>query len=236
MFPFGVTDGEAALALQSGLLIAGLLLLVLVVHAKWFDKFSIAQARPLRASDGVKYRVQDHPDPQRAANTLADIDKTLIDLIRWLRSRAEGKTVIKHLPITEARAAAIAKLLQRYNPDAIVENSPFDPANDTSYVVGKGRTLAMCIRSRKGIDGANYVPTIHDMSILRFVAIHELSHMAVDAVDHPPEFWSAFKYLLMEAEAAGLFTSPHYRQFPVEYCGLRVNYSPRWDDNCVPLL
>lgn len=235
----GVELGPAGRALGYAAAALAAFALLLFLRARFLDPFTVEQAVPVTAADGSAYRVHGgHPEPRRAADTLAAIHAKLVELLRHLRRRAaaaQPDTFAGALPFTRARRRAVERLLARYDPDAIVENSPHDPANDTAYVVGKGRVLALCIRSRRGIGGAAYRPTIHDLDILTFVAIHELSHMAIDAVDHPPEFWSAFSYLLREAEAAGVFVSPDYAARPVEYCGLRVNYSPRWDPNCIPL-
>ena len=56
-----------------------------------------------------------------------------------------------------------------------------------------------------------------------------MSHIAIDAVDHPPEFWATFRFLLEEAEAAGLYWSPDFARAPQRYCGVDVDYNPRWD-------
>ena len=128
-----------------------------------------------------------------------------------------------------ARAQAVRRLLARYNPDNLAENSPRDPEGDTSYTVDKGGVLALCLRERAGSDA------LHDLETLTFVTFHELAHIAIEEVDHPPRFWQAFKFLLAEGAEAGLLAGVDYGRRPVKYCGLAVDYNPLYDP-ALPLL
>jgi hypothetical protein len=116
----------------------------------------------------------------------------------------------------------IKNILMRYNPDNLIENSPNDNI-DTSYTLNKGSMVAFCLREK---DKNHY---IHNIDTLIFVAIHELAHMAIDEDGHPPKFWSVFKWLLTEAEAGNIYFSKNYSITPIHYCGMDVNYNPRFD-------
>jgi hypothetical protein len=194
------------------------------------DRFTIEHTRPVVSRvDGLRYRVHEgHAGPQRAADTLATLNGRVVDLMRHLRARyVRGPDGDRH----PARREAVARLLARYNPDNLAENSPKDPSGDTSYTLDKGAVVALCLRERDPAAAGN----IHDLDTLLFVTLHELGHVAIDDVDHPPRFWSAFRFLLEEAEEAGIYTSPDFAAQPRYYCGIKIDYNPRWSADTHPI-
>lgn len=217
-------------ALDVALLIV--LVIVLVAHAalgRRGDKFTLGHTRGVRSGvDGLEYRVHlVHGDPGAAADTMAQINARVVGLLRALRARylrAGGGAAYP------ARAQAARRLLNLYNPDNLAENSPRDPEGDTSYTIDKGAILALCLRERDPAHaGDPAVHDIHDINTLTFVALHELTHIAIEELDHPRRFWEAFKFLLGEAAAAGILRAVDYSAAPAEYCGLRIDYNPLYD-------
>ncbi len=208
------------------------------------DKFTLKQTVPVKASfDGMTYRVHPgHADPAAAANMLAQTNKRLIALMGHLKAKYRDPLVRAVHP---ERAAAVEALLVRYSPDNLIENSPLDPDGDSAYVVEKGLTLALCLRERspelkkclrggcKGVDPRTM--RLHTPDTTLFVAIHELAHISIDDVDHPPRFWSAFKFLLIEAHAMGLLQNDNFARDPIVYCGLSVDYNPYYDPRVPPI-
>jgi len=177
------------------------------------------------AQDGNMYKVHNYDDAIDAANALSIINTTMINLITYLKHKYIGvgytKKIANKTP-TDIYDAVI-KILQRYNPDNLIENSPKDK-EDTSYTLNKGSTIAFCLREK----GKNN--TLHDINTLIFVAIHELAHIAIDDNEHPPKFWKMFKFLLLEAENGNIYKSQNYKKNPVKYCGMEVNYNPIFDN------
>jgi hypothetical protein len=175
--------------------------------------------------DGMEYKVQaNHRDPQAAADQLAVANRTITRVLAHLKRRygprADPATRAAH----PERVAAVKALMARYSPDNFVENSPSDPGGDTSYTIDKGALVALCLRERSA--GA----PLHDQGTISFVAIHELAHIAIDDIDHPPRFWEAFRFLLQEAHEAGVpGVTRNYSLAPLQYCGMNVNYSPLYD-------
>lgn len=227
----------AQLAAAAGLAVLVIALYYLARRLLGADHFTIEQTRPrLSRVDGTQYRVHEgHAAPQAAADTLARLNERVLTLMRWLRRRyvrgaaeggepGRGAEGARH----PARRAAVERLLARYNPDNLAENSPKDPTGDTAYSTNKGAIVAICLRQRGS-------EQLHDLGVLTFVTLHEMTHIAIDAVDHPKEFWRTFRFILDEAEEAGVFTSPRYADRPVPYCGITVNYSPRHDPTLVPI-
>lgn len=188
------------------------------------DTFTIEQTSPRASSvDGQNYLVHEgHPGAQGAANKLAQLNGRVVELLRFLRQRyVRGPAGDQH----PERRAAVERMLARYNQDNLAENSPRDPSGDTAYSDNKGAIVAICLRDRSSPD------ELHDIGVLTFVTLHEMTHIAIDVADHPPEFWRTFRFLLEAAEEARIFVSPRYADRPVTYCGVPVDFSPRWDPN-----
>ena len=183
-----------------------------------YDKFSIRYNVLMSSKlDDNSYYVHDkHEDMQGAANMFSEVNETVTLFIDMLYD--EYKNSIN------TRKRSIASFLKtRYNSDNLRENSPLNLEKDTSYTINKGDIIAMCIRSGKNHN------QIHDINIVLFVTLHELTHISIAAYDHPDEFWEAFKFILIEAEKFGLYYSPDFVSQPVEYCGIKINYNPRYD-------
>jgi len=206
-----------------------LILLFVIVFYMWRQKRALQRLMHtdlVRATfDGHNYNVlTTYGSAPQAAELLSNINDRLLETLRALRARLKSK-------LTPERRKAITTLLSRYRPDSLFENSPADPSGDTSYAEGKGAKIALCLRSRQE------PLTLHDLDTMTFVALHELTHLAVESVgtdDHPTEFWETFRFVLETAEAAGVFTSRDYSRYPFTYCGIYVNYNPRFDPGLEP--
>lgn len=200
------------------------------------DRFTHGRTVPIKSPiDGMTYEVHDsYPNPSDAADTLAQINRRVIGIMRHLKNKYikdASSDVATQYP---ERVEAVKHLLARYNPDNLTENSPFDPEGDTSFTTDKGALMALCLRDRKPRPGKRASSDyddgiIHPLDVLMFVTIHEMAHVAIDELDHPPVFWATFKFLLEEAENAGVARFPNYNMNPVNYCGLRIDYSPLSD-------
>lgn len=210
----------------SALVVIAILLAYLAGRAiAGLDPFTIQNATSRVSSvDNLNYRVHDqHSNPQQAADLLAKLNNMLIDTQEVLRNK-----FIRKKQGTPAQQAAVMNILTRYNPDNLVENSPQDPDGDTSYSLDKGRVVAFCMRDKK-------TQQLHNFPVMAFVALHELAHLALREHGHPPKFWAAFKFILIEAAAAGVYVSPDFSKRPEHYCGMNVNYNPQYDNSVEPL-
>jgi len=68
---------------------------------------------------------------------------------------------------------------------------------------------------------------------LTFVALHELTHLSINEVDHVENFWRAFKFILQESENCGIYDNIDFSFDPVYYCGITIDYSPYFDNNII---
>ena len=98
----------------------------------------------------------------------------------------------------------------------IYETNPL--SNLTSYSVNKGEELSICLKSKE-------TNNFHDINLLMYVIIHEMSHFACPEIGHGDLFKKIFKFFLLEAIKIGIYKQVDYSQEPVEYCGMKLNSS-----------
>lgn len=177
--------------------------------------------------DQRNYTVADYPNKQDAANMLGRINLDLIKLLRHLRNKYNVDRIdVMQLPADQRdRFRIVDNMLDNYNPDVMAENDP-RLSSDTSYTIGKGVELVVCVRDR------NNPSKLVDYSTLLFVMLHEISHIgAYDVFGHGTRFWEVFKFVLTEAVEAGIYEPIDYRQKNTMYCGLNITYNPYFDTN-----
>ena len=98
----------------------------------------------------------------------------------------------------------------------IYETNPL--SNFTSYSVNKGEELSICLKSKE-------TNNLHDVNLLMYVTIHEMSHFACPEIGHTPLFQKIFKLFLHEAVNLGLYEKIDYSTNPIEYCGIKLTSS-----------
>lgn len=172
--------------------------------------------------DGRCYKISTKYDPKThilASEYLAYLNNFCIIFMRHLRNK-----FLWERKGSRDQQNVVSYLLQNYDPDAIIENSPRDIHN-TSYVEDKGKVFALCLREKE--TGQNLFINKHD---LEFVVLHEITHLGTYSIGHTVEFWTNFKFLLKEAKSINLHIPVDYSKNPMVYCGLEVNYNPYYDD------
>jgi predicted metal-dependent hydrolase len=94
-----------------------------------------------------------------------------------------------------------------------------DPNSDlTSYSVNKGEELSVCLKSKK-------TGNLHNINLLMYVVIHEMSHFACPEIGHGLLFKKIFKKFTEEAIKIGVYTKEDFETNPVEYCGMILSSS-----------
>jgi len=160
--------------------------------------------------DGNKYCVRERTRLQEAADMLAKVN-------------GKCKTLVDYMNKNHGDKDSIKRLVKGYNPKKISETLP--TSEYTAYSENKGEKLAFCLNKKK--KGQS---TMIDEHTLMFVAIHELSHIATKSIGHKKEFWDNFKFLLENANEAGIHTPTDYKKKPVEYCGMDIKDNPYYDN------
>jgi hypothetical protein len=120
-----------------------------------------------------------------------------------------GNKLIKHLSKNYPDLYITENLLSRYKTDSIRETHPSE-VDDTSYTINKGEILSMCLRKPDG--------TFHDMSLLMYVYLHELAHIAENDDQHTDTFWETYLFLIKHAIDIGIYTPIDYKKNPTTYC------------------
>jgi hypothetical protein len=161
--------------------------------------------------DGKTYNVRDMPDKQKAANLMAVLRTKLVKLCEALEKKYPDKPQVK-LMVQNFRS----------DPARFIEATP--DSEHTSSTVNKGESIHMCLRQREGND-----ESLVDENVMMFVALHEFGHVCTESVGHEPEFWNNFGWLIKEAEALGLYKYTDFAAHPVNYCGVHITDSPRYD-------
>ena len=110
----------------------------------------------------------------------------------------------------------------RADPERFIEATP--DSEYTSSTVNKGESINMCLRQRDGPD-----ESLVDENVMMFVALHEFAHICTESIGHDSDFWNNFGWLLKEAEAQGLYRYTDFAAHPVNYCGVHITDSPRYD-------
>ena len=152
--------------------------------------------------DGRFYLVRVEKDSQEAANLLGYINKNLLKLIDFLK---------KEHPDDERTK----RLIKKYNPESLSEGT--ENENYTSYSINKGEKIVFCLRMR---DAEN---NLVDKNTLKYVAIHELAHVATKEIGHIPIFWYNFKWMLSIAKDNNIYEYVDYKKNPQPYCGLLIS-------------
>ncbi len=193
-----------------------ILIFLVIARTSPLDEFHVDNQTVLFDKDGDPHNVHaSHDNKKGAAMVSEKIKVSLFFLMQHLQVRFGDDNSIM--------GDYTRRILFRYAPETVVENSPHNTNGSTSYCAGKGSRLALCIRNKN--DPRKFVA--HNE--LMFVAIHEISHIAVREMHHPPEFWVGFKRILAEAVKAGVYSPIDYSKHPFDYCGLPTRHNPLFD-------
>jgi hypothetical protein len=121
----------------------------------------------------------------------------------------------------------VQRLLDRYDPDYLVEGFPRRSWDNVAYTRNKGDLVSLCLRHRKN-------ETLkHQLNTVMFVALHELGHVGTNVRNHPHKFWETFKFILEEAVVAEVYEHEPYGEVPVVYCGMKIGYQPLDDPTLI---
>jgi len=159
--------------------------------------------------NGKKYCIRDRYKIKEAANLLASAVDNCTKLVEYTKNKYPQREDIK-------------RLVEGFNPNNISETLPNSEL--TAYSENKGEKLAFCLNRTKNSNNK-----LIDLNTLTFVAIHELAHIMTISVGHKQEFWNNFKFLLENAEKAGLYNPVDYKNDPQSYCGITITDNPYYD-------
>lgn len=157
--------------------------------------------------DKIFYLVNNLPDKQEACDMLGNIRKRLNLLRNYLvKNKMKNKKYIKYINLLDSRF------------DNIIIKEKTEKNNYTSYSINKGEEIIFCLRSKNNNE-------LHDINLIMYVAIHEISHVACPEIGHTPLFKKIFKFFLEEAIKIKIYKYDDYYNNIKEYCGIYINES-----------
>lgn len=157
--------------------------------------------------DENEYLVRELPDDIEAANMLALLRKNMIILTENLFNNKEKY---------KDYAQYIDTLNDKIKKVVINESSP--NSSYTSYSINKGEQMVFCLRSKTN-------NRIHDLNLLMYVALHEMSHVASPTYGHDDQFKKVFAFVTSRAVELHLYSKINFKSSPAEYCGLIISES-----------
>jgi len=154
------------------------------------------------------YKVQsEYENKKEAAIFMNGIHHTISDFIRKLKIKFPNNP-------------AVNRLDKRFKSNNMIEVDPNNSEGNTSYVVNKGSSFGICLRTKP-----NPIEFNSDKATM-YVILHELSHLASKSYGHNSEFQNNFKFLLEQAEKMGIYHPIDFSVNPVNYCGIMINEKP----------
>lgn len=197
-----------------------LIVIVLNVYYK-AGKFDMVYVRS--DLDGNTYMVRNGEDKKLAANLLAKI-RININILDSYMHKKIGNNNEAHpkYHIYREFEPYIIRLHDKIKYVVIKESSENNVY--TSYTINKGEQIVFCIRS-KAISNIINSSNIHDINLIMYVALHEISHIACPEYDHTPLFKKIFRFICGEAIEIGIYRHIDFRSNPHEYCGMKINDS-----------
>ncbi len=163
----------------------------------------------IESSTGTKFLVHKDKDKQQKANLLGQLVENLYAIKNHL---------VKNKNKFPEYSEYIDLLSKNFN-EGVTSVYETDPeSNLTSYSVNKGEELSFCLRSKK-------TGEIHDINLLTYVGIHEISHIACPEIGHGDLFKKIFRMFAQEAINIGVYKKVDYSEVPVEYCGMVLSSS-----------
>jgi len=174
------------------------------------------------------YLVADFENREDASKLLHKLNQDILSLLHKLKIKYHiNETDEYHnnceVQIDPYLQSIVEYLLKNHNSEVWQETDPRS-GKETSYNIGKGSKLSICLRNKTAPDD------FHEYNDIMFVVLHEISHTAsYMAQGHPESFWEVFRFILWEASNFGLYKPVDYANNPVNYCGLVISYSPLFD-------
>jgi hypothetical protein len=171
--------------------------------------------------DNQSYMVRNRDDKKQAANMLARVKANIYAVTDYLANKLIDPVTSRRERYKEFKPY-ILQLKNKIKNVVIRESS--ENTVYTSYTLNKGEQIVFCIRS-KAITNVLTSNNIHDINIIMYVTLHEMSHVACPEYHHTPLFKKIFRFICEEGIEMGIYKRIDFRTTPKEYCGMQINDS-----------
>lgn len=180
-----------------------IILTLLLIYYWWTTTQSVYVISQI---DNKPYLVRNLSDKQQTADILAQIRRNIKNLVKYMKTHPSEKF-----------HSHINNLVQKIDHVLMTEN--ISDFMYTSYSVNKGEQLVFCLRSRKNKD------EIHDLNLMMYVVLHEISHIACPEYGHGELFKGIFKYITETSVQIGIYKPIDFKHNNKEYCGVQITDS-----------
>ncbi len=198
--------------MNSNILIYLLIIFIIIISYKIYKESDSFNLRCIISSiDGHRYCVRDRLKLEMAADRLAEVNTRLKKLVKYIKNKFPEEDLVK-------------RIVKNYNPKRIYETLP--TSEYTAYSENKGEKIAFCLDTEKNSNGK-----LIDINTLMYVALHELAHTSCISTGHNDEFWSNFKFLIIQAKAINIYNPVDYKKSNARYCGTYITDNPYYDYN-----
>tara|TARA_B100000900_G_scaffold407777_1_gene420986 strand:- start:1823 stop:2422 length:600 start_codon:yes stop_codon:yes gene_type:complete len=185
------------------------LIIVLFIYNYYVNRDDIQLKCIISKKDGKEYCVRKRSDLNSAVDLLSNTINSLEELKNYINEKYPNDDRVK-------------RINAKFNKTKIKETLP--TSKFKAYSENKGETLAFCLNTENENN-----EELMDKHTLLFVAIHELAHIATVSIGHKEEFWTNFKWLLVNAKQAGIHEPFDYKKKPKKFCGMNVTDNPYYD-------
>jgi len=184
----------------------GLLVGIAMICIIAFVKINISEGSYVKSGlNNKEYFVQNTDDKDEAAYILSVMEEKMLVLRKHFLDNPTAYPTYKKY---------IDRFCQKADKLFIYENSLDN--NKTSYTINKGDETVICIRSKKNFG------KLHDINLVTYVTLHEVSHIACPQQDHTPLFKDIFHFFTNVATKIGIYKKINYQLDPTEYCGIMI--------------
>jgi hypothetical protein len=163
----------------------------------------------VESNTGTKFMVHKDNLKKEKANLLGKIVENMFILKNHM---------VKNINDFNSFEPYIKQLNNNFSESRTVVYETDPQSNLTSYSVNKGEELSFCLKSKK-------TNQLHDINLLMYVAIHEMSHIACPEIGHGELFKKIFRKLVEEAIKIGIYKKVNFADIPTEYCGMILSSS-----------
>ncbi len=160
--------------------------------------------------DDKVYMVRNRKDKQQASNMLAKLNNNIQIFVEYLMNKINNTTSSRYTEFIP-----YIKQLNEKIKNVIIKETPGN-TQYTSYTINKGEQIVFCIRSSEPPHN------IHNINLIMYVLLHEISHVACPEYNHTPLFKKIFKFICEEAIEMGIYEHIDFNTTPQMYCGMKI--------------
>lgn len=190
------------------------LLLIIIIYSIYDNIINNDMVYVKSDIDNKVYIVNNYKDKKHAANMLATLRQNIFIIADHTRNKIHNIDTLNMPRYVEFKPYIVQ--LNNKIQNIVIKEAQYG-SNYTSYTVNKGEQMVLCIRHK------NINKKIHNLNILMYVLLHEMSHIACPEYNHTPLFKKIFRFMCEEAIEIGLYTRINYTKYPELYCGMNIN-------------